>query len=133
MGVESLPLGACPICGSPLDPTGYSNICAACFRGARPVSERRTGDWGSQQRSSPDPDNPSWGIGLGIGTWGFSVGVSLIIPLIAALIWLAPKLIGHPPPVSPEESEAWQTEAMALINSPTSLLIQIISIIPAHL
>jgi len=133
MEVESLPLRACSICGAPLEPSAYSSICAACFRDSQGPSSQHTPDWTRPQERPPDPDNPPWGLGLGIGTWGFSVAVSLIIPLIAALVWLAPKLISHPPPVSPEDSDAWQAEVMALVNSPTSLLIQVIAIIPTHI
>ncbi len=133
MGVESLPLGACRICGAPLDPTRYSGICATCFKDPQLPFEQHTEDWAGPKERSLDPDNPTWGIGLGLGTWGFSVAVSLIIPLIAAVIWLAPKIIGHAPPVSPEDSDAWQAEVTALVNSPTSMLIQVIAIIPAHI
>jgi membrane protease YdiL (CAAX protease family) len=61
------------------------------------------------------------------------VAVSLIVPLIAGLIWLVPRIIAHPAPVSPEDSDAWKADVMALANSPTSMLIQVISIIPAHI
>ena len=133
MGVDSLPLSGCRICGAPLDPSRYSGVCATCFTDPLIASEPHREEWADSNERPVDPDNPPWGVGLGIGTWGFSVAVSLIIPLVAALIWLIPKIIAHPAPVSPEDSKAWQDEVMALVNSPTSLLIQVISIIPAHL
>ena len=133
MGVDSLPLGVCRICGAPLEPAAYSNICGACVINPLLRSEPHREEWAGAHERAVDPDNPPWGVGLGIGTWGFSVAVSLIIPLIAGLIWLIPKIIAHPAPVSPADSDAWQAEVMALVNSPTSMLIQVISIIPAHI
>ena len=129
------------MCGAPLETSAYGSICASCFKDnhgrsgqqTETLAENWAEDWAGPHERSVDPDNPPWGLGLGISAWGFSVAVSLIIPLIAAVVWLAPKIIGHPPSVSPEDADAWQAEVLALVNSPTSLLIQVISIIPAHL
>jgi membrane protease YdiL (CAAX protease family) len=73
-----------------------------------------------------DPDNPYWGVLAGIGTWGFNVAVSIIIPLIAVLIWLIPKIAQQTTPPD-------RQQLMLLVLSPTGLFIQVVAIAPVHL
>ena len=72
----------------------------------------------------PTPDNPPWNSLVAIGTWSVSVFLILLIPTL----FLLPYLITLNPPIV--ENEALVEFAK---NDPTAILLQIISIIPAHL
>jgi membrane protease YdiL (CAAX protease family) len=67
-----------------------------------------------------------WGLGLGFASWGLSVALSIIIPLIAVAVWLIPQLFGRSTPLG-------QDELKALLEGTTSLLIQVVSILPSHI
>ena len=70
------------------------------------------------------PDNPPWNSLVAIGTWIVSVLLILLIPTL----FLLPYLMTLNPPIV--ENEALAEFAK---NDPTAVLLQIISIIPAHL
>lgn len=71
-----------------------------------------------------DPNKPAWGSGIAIGYWIISVFFVVIIPAI----FLMPYAMMQDPPVI--ESEALVEFAK---NDKTAIIIQILSIIPAHL
>ena len=72
----------------------------------------------------PTPDNPPWNSLVAIGTWIVSVFLILLIPTL----FLLPYVVTLNPPIV--ENDALVEFAK---NDPTAVLLQIISIIPAHL
>ena len=70
------------------------------------------------------PDNPPWNSLVAIGTWIVSGLLILLIPTL----FLLPYLMTRNPPIVENESLAEFAK-----NDPTAVLLQIISIIPAHL
>ena len=73
---------------------------------------------------TPTPDTPPWGILEAIGVWVASVLFILIIPTL----FLLPYLATLKPPIT-ESSEIIEFAK----SDPTSIFIQIVAIIPAHL
>ena len=126
MEADSIPQPTCDSCGAPLSQDDWANVCTKCSHDHQVPQNPAITIEEVQAPYSPNPDNPPWGAGLALGTWGFSIAVSLIIPLIALLIWLVLKLIVQG--TSLEEGEV-----RALLSSPTGILIQVISTIPVHL
>ena len=72
----------------------------------------------------PSPDNPPWAVLEAIGTWVASVLFILIIPTI----FLLPYLAMQQPPLAEAE------QIIEFVKSdPTSVFLQIVAIIPAHI
>ena len=130
MEAQSIPLRACRLCGAPLEQASYSGVCARCFEyQSRLLAEQQA----AEENRPLDPENPRWGIGLGIGTWAFSFAANLIIPLIPLMVWLLPQILDRARTVAPDETDAFKAELTALLLSPTGSLIQVVAIIPAHI
>lgn len=127
MEAPSVSLPLCRVCGSQLDPNNLTSLCATCYEreaGPRPAPSYAIAPDG--EKKPIDPDNSSWGLGLGFASWGFSVALSIFIPLIATAVWLIPQMAGRSTPLGPSELKD-------LLEGPTSLLIQVVSIVPAHI
>ena len=78
-----------------------------------------------EQTPAPvSPDNPPWGSWAAIGTWAFSVMLIVLMPAI----FLAPYLVS-----SGILNEGSEKLAEFATNDPTAIVIQMLSIIPAHL
>jgi membrane protease YdiL (CAAX protease family) len=127
MEAPSIPVPLCRVCGSQLEPDNFASVCPTCVQQViPPQSEQYFALAPTGEKPPTDPDNPPWGLGLGFASWGFSVALSIIIPLIAIAVWLIPQLVGRSTTLS-------ETELRALLEGPTSLLIQVVSIVPAHI
>lgn len=127
MEAPSVSLPLCRVCGSQLDANNFTGLCPACYeREAPPTSAPYSADARTGEKAPVDSDNPPWGLGLGFAAWGVSVALSILIPLMAIAVWLIPQLVGRVTPLS-------QDELKALLEGSTSLLIQVVSIVPAHL
>ena len=72
----------------------------------------------------PTPNDPPWNGWVAVGTWFISVLLILIVPSL----FLLPYALTLDPPIT--ESEALVEFAK---NDPTAIILQIVSIIPAHL
>ena len=126
MEAPSVPVPLCRVCGSQLDPNNFTSVCQTCFERAIPSQSTVYSAVAIPENVPVDPDNPQWGLGLGFASWGFSVALSIIIPLIAIAVWLIPQLVGRATSLS-------QDELKSLLEGSTSLLIQVVSIVPAHI
>lgn len=73
---------------------------------------------------SPSPNNPPWGILAAIGVWIASVIFILVVPSILLIPYL---MTLNPPITQPEEILEFAK------TDPTSLFLQILAVIPAHL
>lgn len=74
--------------------------------------------------SGPSPNNPPWSSGEAVGVWFASVLLILLVPTI----FLLPYLALQDPPIL----ESTQVVEFAK-SDPTSIFLQIVAIIPAHL
>lgn len=75
-------------------------------------------------KNFPSPDNPPWNIWAALGVWLASVIFIIIFPNLALLPYLAKQQINF----------ADQNALLQFVKTdPTSILLQILSIIPAHL
>jgi membrane protease YdiL (CAAX protease family) len=72
----------------------------------------------------PTPNDPPWNSWVAVGVWFASVGFILVVPSLFLLPYLATV---DPPLVQPEQLLEFAK------TDPTSLLIQILGILPAHL
>ena len=119
METDTTMLPSCRRCGATLLEPGGDSLCPICS----------PSDFGFTVPQSTaegfGPDNPRWGVFAAIGTWGFNVAVSIIIPLVAVVIWLMPKMFQPSPPQG--------EELMSLLTGSTSLFIQVVAIAPVHL
>lgn len=74
--------------------------------------------------AEPDPDAPPWGVGVAIGLWIFSVFLILLLPSLFLVSYMA----SLNPPI--RETDALIEFAK---NDRTAILLQVLSIIPAHI
>jgi uncharacterized protein len=138
----------CRVCGRPLieGRTTPQDICDACasaqpanpdaavFESPDHAPPAATPYGGYQARepaaqtSPPDPDHPKWGPVTGIVTWLFSIGATIVIPLIAVLVYyFLERKRGAPLPAPGDEAgfRAW-------LQSPPVVLVMVASSIIAH-
>ena len=73
---------------------------------------------------APTPDNPPWGVLAAIGVWIASVFFILVVPSVVLLPYLATM---NPPIIGTDEIIEFAK------TDPTSIFLQILAIIPAHI
>lgn len=71
----------------------------------------------------PSPNNPSWNWLMGLLIWFASVAFIVVIPTVAIFIYIASKGLNLTDP---------KQLAEAIQNDPTSILVNILAVIPAH-
>lgn len=88
------------------------------------TTDQKLPNWHTEFDDVVDPDEPKWGLGVAVGYWILSVLFVVIIPAVL----LIPYALMQDPPIS--ESNALVEFAKYDKNA---IIIQILSIIPAHL
>jgi membrane protease YdiL (CAAX protease family) len=75
-----------------------------------------------------DPDNPHWGIGVGVGVWVFSIASMFVFQILTIFVWAAVEnMRGGPMPTATQE------DVNALLANPSVVLASVVAIIFAHL
>ncbi|MGI8836020.1 MAG: CPBP family intramembrane glutamic endopeptidase [Pyrinomonadaceae bacterium] len=77
--------------------------------------------------NTPDPDNPSWGVGTAIAVWI----ASLILVVLAPLVFLLPYASSKGLKLS--DPNYVQALAELALSDKTAVLLQVISLLPSHL
>lgn len=120
---------SCSMCGVTLthDEIEVNGLCRRCasYNALQPASE---GAVHVPAVEGPDPDDPRWGPGAGIGVWIASVAAIIIVPILAVIAWYVIQKVRHVPVPSLLSSE----ELLDWLKSPNLLLLQVLSTILAH-
>src|SRR5437762_13675780 len=123
----------CSVCGATLsdDQSAVGGLCRLCV-----------GDGMSQREAQPqpiesappmpDPDNPHWGPGTGIGVWLASVAAIVFIPAIAVVAWYLLEAARGVVVPALTVNGVLNAEFLKWTMSPPLLLLQISSTIVAH-